>query len=38
MKSGTFFLEEERHIDWLETQLNQIKQMGFQNFLADQTN
>jgi bacterioferritin len=31
-------LEEERHIDWLEAQLSQIKQMGIQNYLADQTN
>jgi bacterioferritin len=30
-------LEEERHIDWLEAQLSQIKQMGIQNYLADQT-
>ena len=31
-------LDEERHIDWLEAQLSQIKQMGIQNYLADQTN
>ena len=30
-------LEEERHIDWLEAQLSQIKQMGIENYLADQT-
>jgi bacterioferritin len=31
-------LDEERHIDWLEAQLSQIKQMGIQNYLADQAN
>ena len=30
-------LDEERHIDWIEAQLSQIKQMGIQNYLADQT-
>lgn len=30
-------LDEERHIDWIAAQLSQIKQMGIQNYLADQT-
>jgi len=30
-------LDEERHIDWIEAQLSQIKQMGIQNYLVDQT-
>ena len=28
--------DEEAHIDWLEAHLDQIKQMGIQNFLAQQ--
>jgi bacterioferritin len=28
--------EEEDHIDWIEAQLGQIKQMGVENYLAEQ--
>jgi len=28
--------DEERHVDWTEAQLDQIKQMGIQNYLVEQ--
>ena len=29
-------IDEERHIDWIETQLHEIKEVGYQNYLAQQ--
>ena len=29
-------LDEEKHVDWLETQLHQINEVGYQNYLAQQ--
>jgi bacterioferritin len=29
--------DEERHIDWLEAQLHQIKEMGYERYLSNQT-
>jgi bacterioferritin len=31
-----FVVDEERHIDWIETQLHQIEEVGLQNYLAQQ--
>ena len=29
-------VDEERHIDWIETQLHQIKELGYENYLPQQ--
>lgn len=29
--------DEDRHVDWLEAQLDQVKQMGIENYLTTQT-
>ena len=29
-------IDEERHIDWIETQLHQIKEVGYENYLTQQ--
>jgi bacterioferritin len=31
----SILLDEEKHIDWIEAQLNQIDQMGIQTYLSD---
>ena len=33
---GTIIKDEEDHIDWIEAQIDQIKQMGIQTYLAEQ--
>lgn len=30
--------EEENHVDWLESQMHQIKEVGYENYLAQQIN
>ena len=29
-------VDEEKHVDWIETQLHQIDEVGYQNYLAQQ--
>ena len=29
--------DEEEHVDWLEAQLGQIKEMGYEQYLSNQT-
>ncbi|MFI5163870.1 MAG: bacterioferritin [Bacteroidia bacterium] len=33
----TILVEEEKHLDWLETQVEQIKQLELKNYLVEQT-
>lgn len=35
---GSILMEEEDHIDWIEAQLDQIKQIGLKCYLAEQIN
>ncbi len=30
--------DEEKHVDWIEAQLHQISEVGYQNYLAQQIN
>jgi bacterioferritin len=29
-------VDEEEHVDWIETQLHEIEEVGYQNYLAQQ--
>ena len=29
--------DEEEHVDWLEVQMHQIKEMGYERYLSNQT-